>query len=125
LSLWSTLFEDIFLERGKEIIDTSLSQVSINIPLGKVLDAIQREDVLLETAIGNYIWSNHDDEKIEETKKKANGITNNIDAIVQQFDHQLQKIMEDLTNLLAVPDPVILLDSKSNAPSLVVKPYAK
>lgn len=119
INLWPTLFENLFLERGKEIISQALEKLSISEPLEQCLQQIQKDELVhtgilifslyiyifpIESNVGAYIWSNQEEEKIEITKKKAQGVTFHQDKIIQHFDHQFAMILQDVNNLLIISE---------------------
>jgi hypothetical protein len=54
---------------------------------------------MADSNIGNFIWSHVNEEKIDVTARKTQGITAALHSIAAHFDMQLTAFMDDLKHL--------------------------
>eukprot|EP01114_Cavostelium_apophysatum_P017714 TRINITY_DN5329_c0_g1_i1.p1 TRINITY_DN5329_c0_g1~~TRINITY_DN5329_c0_g1_i1.p1 ORF type:complete len:1044 (+),score=290.63 TRINITY_DN5329_c0_g1_i1:112-3243(+) len=99
--LWKSLFQDIFQTRARDVITLSFQKLSISQQLDQCLAQIKgtSDSAHQDRNVGNFIWMNYEEDRIDVTKKKAGGVTGKLDSIVQYIDAQLSSFMEDLNHL--------------------------
>jgi len=115
IPLWSTCFQDMFLQRAKDIILMSFQKLTINAQLDQYLNQFSVENMMSnqDHSIGNFVWSSNDDDKIEVTKKKSSGLTSKLHSIISLIDSQLENFMNDIDHLLKNSEKPTLSRSSS------------
>lgn len=99
--LWAMFFDHLLVQGGKEIIDNSFKQLNLESKLEVLLKSIKEKNP--DHDLTSFVWSIQE-EKIENIKKKASGLTPSADSFLQSFENQITTIMDDLQYLWKTDD---------------------
>eukprot|EP00850_Spirogloea_muscicola_P003961 SM000016S01949 [mRNA] locus=s16:854945:860887:- [translate_table: standard] len=114
LDLWKLLFESIFLERAKEVVDDGFSSLTIKEQVNKILVATKapvQEDLngldgqldTSELSEGDLVWQVANNDK-DWASAKNSYFSPEVTQLRDFVDSRLQSILEDVQHLLRGPE---------------------